>query len=115
VFPTKETTKRGKEKAKKHTFPRPLKKEPHNKHLQPRHPHHHHALHHAEIEDPRLGAFHGGRIAVLARAEVFLVAIDGGEVPRDFEDGFFEDGGLGWAGPALGGEEGGGGVVLEQR
>lgn len=59
------------------TFPSPLEKEPHNKHLQPSHGNHHQTLNNAEIKNPSLGAAHSAEVPVLARTEVFLVSRDG--------------------------------------
>lgn len=60
-----------------HTLSCPLEKESHNKNLQPSHTHHQPTLHHAEIKNSPLGALYRAEIAVLARAEVFLHAVDG--------------------------------------
>lgn len=60
----------------KHTFPSALEKEAHNKDLQRSHGHHYQTLDHTEIEDAALCAPHGAEIAVLARAEILLVAGD---------------------------------------
>lgn len=76
------------------TFPSPLEKEPHNKHLQPRHRNHHQTLNNAEIENPSLGAAHSAKVAVLARTEVFLVSRNGRQEVRYLCDGFFDGGGL---------------------
>ena len=76
------------------TFPRPLKEKPDDEDLQAGHADHQSALHHAEVEDPALGALDRAEVSILARAEVLLVAVDGGEVAGDFEDGLFERGGL---------------------
>lgn len=59
-----------------YTFPRTLEEEPNNKHLQPGHCHHHHALDKAEIENPLLSTAHSAEIAIFARPEVFLVTAD---------------------------------------
>lgn len=95
------------------TFPCSLKEEPHDKHLQPSHTNHQPALHHTKVKYPTLGTLHSAEIPVLARAEVFLVAVDGGEVAGDFHDGFFESGGLFGGSAFFGGEEGGGGFVFD--
>ena len=95
------------------TFPCSLEEEPHNKHLQPSHTNHQSALHHAKIKYPTLRTLNSAEVSVLARAEVFLVAVDGGEVPGDFHDGFFEGGGLFRVGALFGGEEGGGRFVFD--
>lgn len=95
------------------TFSRSLKKEPHNKNLQPSHTNHQPTLHDTKIKYPTLRALNSAEVPVLARAEVFLVAVDGGEVPGDFHDGFFEGGGLFGGGALFGGEEGGGGFVFD--
>ena len=89
------------------TFPCPLKEEPHNKHLQPSHTNHQPTLHHTKVKYPTLRTLNSAEIPVLTCAEVFLVAIDGGEVAGDFHDGFFEGRGLFGGGALFGGEEGG--------
>ena len=94
------------------TFPCPLEEESHNKHLQSSHTNHQSALHHTKIKYPTLRTFNSAEVSILARAEVFLVAVDGGEVAGDFHDGFFEGGGLFGGGALFGGEEGGGGFVF---
>ena len=76
------------------TFPSSLKEEPHNEDLEPSHANHQPALGHAEIKYPALCALDGAEVAVLTGPEVFLVAIDGGEVTRDFHDGLLQRGGL---------------------
>lgn len=58
---------------KKHTFPRPLEEEPHDKYLQPSHRHHHQALQHAKVENPSFRAPNSAEVPVLTRPEVFLV------------------------------------------
>lgn len=90
------------------TFPCPLEEEPHYKHLQPSHTNHQSALHHTKIKYPTLRTLNSAEISVLARAEVFLVPVDSGEVAGDFHNGFFESGGLFGGGALFGGEEGGG-------
>lgn len=57
---------------------------------------------------------HRGEVAVLARAEVLLVARDGRQLARDLEDGLLEDGGLLGGGALLGGELGAG-LVLDLK
>jgi len=69
-----------------------LEKEPHNEYLQTRHCNHHDALDNAEIEYPTLCTPDRAKIAVFACTEVFLIAIDGGKLAREFEDGFFQRG-----------------------
>jgi len=59
--------------------------------LQPCHAHHHQTLYHREVEDALLGAANRAEVSVLAGAEVFLVAVDGGELRGEFLDRFFED------------------------
>ena len=71
------------------TFPRPLEKEPHDKDLQASHGNHQATFDDTKIEDARLGALDGAKIAILARAEVFLVAADGRQLAVDFVDGLF--------------------------
>ena len=63
-----------------------LKEEPNNEHLQPSHTHHHQTLNDREIEDPSLCASDRAEIAVLACAEILLVAGDGGELAGELED-----------------------------
>ncbi len=94
------------------TFPCPLEEEPHNKYLQPSHTNHQPALHHTKIKYPTLRTLDSAEVSILARAEVLLIAVDGGEVAGDFHDGFFEGGGLFGGGALFGGEEGGGRFVL---
>jgi hypothetical protein len=98
-----------------YTFPRPLEEEPHNEHLQPRHRHNEATLHQAKVEDALLGALDSREIAVLARAEVLLVAGNCGKLSRELEDGFFEDGGLFGRGTLLGGDFRAGGFVFDLR
>ena len=93
-------------------LPRALKEESYNKHLKARHRNHHQTLQDAEVEDAALSAPHGGEIAVLPRAEVLLVAVDGAQLARELEDGLFEHGGL-FGGGALLGWELGAGFVLD--
>ena len=90
------------------TFPCSLEEEPHNKHLQPSHTNHQPALHHTKVKYPTLRTFNSAEVSILARAEVFLVAVNGGEVAGHFHDGFFEGGGLFRGGALFRGEEGGG-------
>lgn len=71
-----------------------MEKEPHNEDLQASHCDHDQALQYAEVENTLLRAPHRGEVPVLSRAEVFLVSVDGRQLGGDFEDGFFEDGGL---------------------
>jgi hypothetical protein len=89
-----------------YTFPRALEEEPHDEHLQPRHCHYKSTLHQAEVEDALLGALDSAEVAVLACAEVFLIAGDGGQLCGEFEDGLFENGGLFRGGALLGGDGG---------
>lgn len=96
-----------------HTFPRPLKEEPHNENLQSRHRNHQCTFCNAEVKNPVLRALDRAHVPVLPRPEVFLVPVDGGEIAGDFEDGFFERGGL-FGGRALfAGELGIAGFVLD--
>jgi hypothetical protein len=76
------------------TFPSPLEKEPHNKHLQRSHGNHHQTLNNAKIEDSPLSAAHSAKVSVLARTEVFLVSGDCRQEVRHLCDGFFDGGGL---------------------
>ena len=93
-------------------FPPTREKVPHNKHLQPRDPHHKHILNNAKPENPLFRAAHSTEVAVLARAKVLLVPCDGGQLPGQLVDGFLEVGGLfRWG--ALFGREGGAGFVLD--
>lgn len=94
------------------TFPGALEKEADNEDLQSCHGHNQARLHQTEVEYPLLGALDGAEVAVLARAEVFLVAGDGGELRGELEDGFFEDRGLLGGGALLGWDFGAGGFVL---
>lgn len=86
------------------TLARALEKEAHDKHLQPSHRDHHQTLNHTEIEHPSLRAAHSTEIAVLARAEVFLVPRDRGQHGRHFHDRFLDHAGLFGAGALLGGK-----------
>jgi hypothetical protein len=74
------------------TLPRPLEKEPHNKNLQPGHRNHQKHLHNRKLKDPLLSRPDGAKIAVLACSEVLLLAVDGGELGGELEEGFFERG-----------------------
>jgi hypothetical protein len=62
---------------------------PHDKHLQASHADHHSALQQAEVEHPLLRAPDSAEVPVLARAEVFLLAGEGGDLARDLEDRLF--------------------------
>jgi hypothetical protein len=95
-----------------YTFPRPLEEEPNDKHLQSRHCHNQPTLHKAEVEDALLRALDRRKVAVLARAEVLLVAGDGRQLGRELEDGFFENRGLFGGGALFRGDFGAGGFVL---
>jgi hypothetical protein len=63
---------------------------PHDKHLQASHADHHSALQQAEVEHPLLRAPDSAEVPVLARAEVFLLAREGGDLARDLEDRLFD-------------------------
>jgi hypothetical protein len=65
-----------------------LEKEAHNKDLQRSHGHHHEPLDHTEVEDAALRAPDCAEIAVLARAEVFLVTGDSRKLGRELVDRF---------------------------
>lgn len=71
-----------------------LEKEPHYEDLQASHCDHNQTLQDAEVEDTLLRASYGREISVFSGAEVFLVSVDGRQLGGDFENGFFEDGGL---------------------
>ena len=94
------------------TFPSALEEEADNEDLQSCHGHKQARLHQTEVEYPLLGALDGAEVAVLARAEVLLVAGDGGELRGELEDGFFEDRGLLGGRALLGWDFGAGGFVL---
>ena len=96
-----------------HTFPCPLKEEPHNKYLQSCHRNHQRTLHHTEIEYSTLRALDGTHVPVLSRPEILLISIDGGKVAGDFEDGFFEGRGLFRRGTLFAGKLGVFGFVLD--
>jgi hypothetical protein len=72
------------------TLARALEEEAHDEDLQASHAYHHQTLDDGEVEDSLLGAPDGAEVSVLAGAEVFLVSADGGELGRQFLDGFFE-------------------------
>jgi hypothetical protein len=71
------------------TFPGALKEEANNEDLQPCHGHNQARLHQTEVEYPLLCTLDSAEVAVLARAEVFLITGDGGELCGKLEDGFF--------------------------
>ena len=73
-----------------YTFPRPMKKESHHQHLQPRHGHHHPHLDQAKPEDPPLGTPDRAEIAILPGAEVLLHAVDGAQLAGHLEDDLLE-------------------------
>jgi hypothetical protein len=62
---------------------------PHDKHLQAGHADHHSAFQQAEVEDPLFRAPDSAEVPVLARAEVFLLASEGGDLARHLEDRLF--------------------------
>lgn len=97
------------------TFPRALEEELYNEHLESRHGNHQATLHQAEVEYPLLSTLDGTEVPVLARAEVLLVAGDGGKLGRELEDGFFKDGGLLRGGTRLAWDFGAGGLILNLR
>ena len=76
------------------TFSGTLEEEPHNEDLQRSHRNHHQALNHAEVENTTLRTTNGAEVPVLSRAEVLLVAGDGGELSGQLEDRLLESGGL---------------------
>jgi hypothetical protein len=98
-----------------YTFPRALEEESHHCYLETGHGNHQTTLHQAEVEDARLGALDSAEVAVLACAEVFLVAGDGGQLRGELEDGFLEDCRLLGGGALLGGNGGAGSFVLNLR
>jgi len=98
---------------RQHTFARALEKESHDKDLQPSHHNHHNPLNDAKVEYAPLRTPYSAKVAVLARAEVLLIPVDGGELAGDFEDGLFERGVLFGGGALLGGELSGTGLVLD--
>lgn len=59
------------------TFPSTLEEESDNEDLESCHGHNQTRLHQTEVEYPLLGALDGAKVAVLARAEVLLVARNG--------------------------------------
>lgn len=83
-----------------------LEEEANNKDLQTCHGHHHQTLNNRQVEDSPLCAADGAEVAVLASAEILLVAGDGRELARKLEDRLLEGGGLFWAGALLGWEGG---------
>ena len=62
---------------------------PHDRHLQASHADHHSALQQAEVEHPLLRAPDSAEVPVLARAEVLLLAREGGDLARHLEDRLF--------------------------
>jgi hypothetical protein len=72
------------------TLSRALEEEPHDKDLQGTHADNKQDLNQAEVDDPLLGAANSAKVAVLASAEVFLVAGNGRKLARDFEQGLLE-------------------------
>ena len=62
---------------------------PHDKDLQASHADHHSALQQAEVEHPLLRAPDSAEVPVLARAEVLLLAREGGDLARHLEDRLF--------------------------
>ena len=83
-----------------------LEEETDDKDLQRTHGNNQADLNHAEVDDAALSALDGGKVAVLARAEVLLVSGDGGDLAGDLEDGLLEDGRLLRRGALLGGKRG---------
>lgn len=71
-----------------------LEKEPDDKNLKGAHGCDEEDLDQAEVDDSLLGAADSAEVAVLAGAEVFLVARDGGHLARDLEEGLLEGRGL---------------------
>lgn len=63
---------------------------PDDKHLQCSHADHHGALQQAEVEHPLFRAPDCAKVPVLAGAEVFLLAGEGGDLARHAEDGLFD-------------------------
>lgn len=86
------------------SFPRALEEEANHEYLQSAHADDKTALDQAEVDDPLLGASNGAEVAVLAGAEVLLVAGHGGQLARDLDDGLLEGGGLLGRGAFLGGK-----------
>lgn len=63
---------------------------PHNKHLQASHADHDGTLEQAEVKHALLGAPNSAEVPVFARAEVFLLAGEGGDLAGHAEDGLFD-------------------------
>lgn len=91
---------------------RALEEEAHDKDLQGTHADNQTGLDKAKVDNPLLGAADGAEVAVLAGAEVLLVAGNRGELARDFEGGLGQSAGL-LVGAALLGREGDAGLVLD--
>lgn len=81
-----------------------LEEEAHDKDLQSTHADYQPALNQAKVHDPLLCAADCAEVAVLSRAEVFLISGDGGELAGDLEDRLLEGRGLFWGATLLGGE-----------
>lgn len=71
------------------SLPSTRKEHLNNEHLQARHTDHQRALDDGEVEDAALGALHGAEVAVLARAEVLLLARQAADLVRQTEHAFF--------------------------
>lgn len=63
---------------------------PHDKYLQASHADHDGTLEQAEVEHTLLGAPDSAEVPVFARAEVFLLAGEGGDLAGYTEDGLFD-------------------------
>ena len=59
------------------TLPRSLEEEPYDKNLQASHTHHHQTLNNTEVKDPPLRTPDRTKIAILSRAEIFLIPCNG--------------------------------------
>lgn len=83
-----------------------LEEEADDKDLQAAHEDDQAALDDADVDDPALGAPDGGKVAVLARAEVLLAPGDGRQFARQLEEALLQGAGLFGGGALLGGDLG---------